>query len=67
MKFGTEIVLLSLFAFAALVAAGFGVEGPFRQHMWVLFFALTGFIAILLRNWDFKPVGPIDPSAYMDG
>ncbi|MER9756741.1 cytochrome-c oxidase, cbb3-type subunit I [Mesorhizobium sp. M0166] len=67
MKFGTEIVLLSLFAFAALVAAGFGVDEPFRQHMWVLFFAVAGFTAILLRNTEFKPTVPIDPAAYMDG
>ncbi|MER9970437.1 cytochrome-c oxidase, cbb3-type subunit I [Mesorhizobium sp. M0060] len=67
MKFGTEIVLLSLFAFAALVAAGFGVDEPFRRHMWVLFFAVAGFIAILLRNTEFKPAVPIDPAAYMDG
>ncbi|MER9313571.1 cytochrome-c oxidase, cbb3-type subunit I, partial [Mesorhizobium australicum] len=67
MKFGKEIVLLSLFAFAALVAAGAGVDEPFRQHMWVLFFALAGFTAILLRNTEFKPAAPIDPSAYMDG
>ncbi|CDX53809.1 Cytochrome c oxidase subunit 1 homolog, bacteroid [Mesorhizobium plurifarium] len=67
MKFGTEIVLLSLFAFAALVAAGFGVDEPFRQHMWVLFFTVVGFTAILMRNTDFKPAAPIDPAAYMDG
>ncbi|ESW78118.1 cytochrome-c oxidase, cbb3-type subunit I [Mesorhizobium sp. C280B] len=67
MKFGTEIVLLSLFAFAALVAAGFGVDEPFRRHMWVLFFAVAGFTAILLRNTEFKPTVPIDPAAYMDG
>ncbi|EHH02533.1 cytochrome c oxidase, cbb3-type subunit I, partial [Mesorhizobium amorphae CCNWGS0123] len=35
MKFGTEIVLLCFFTFLALVAAGFGVDEPFRQHMWV--------------------------------
>lgn len=67
MKFGKEIVLLSLFAFAALVAAGFGVDEPFRQHMWVLFFAVAGFTAILLRNTEFKPAVPIEPAAYMDG
>ncbi|RUW03994.1 MULTISPECIES: cytochrome-c oxidase, cbb3-type subunit I [unclassified Mesorhizobium] len=67
MRFGTEIVLLSLFAFAALVAAGFGVDEPFRQHMWVLFFVLAGFTAILLRTTDFKPAIPVDPGAYMDG
>lgn len=67
MKFGTEIVLLSLLAFAALVAAGFGVDEPFRQHMWVLFFAVAGFNAILMRNTEFKPAAPIDASAYMDG
>ncbi|MET3591763.1 cytochrome c oxidase cbb3-type subunit 1 [Mesorhizobium shonense] len=67
MKFGTEIVLLGLFAFGALVAAGFGVDEPFRQHMWVLFFAVAGFNAMLMRNTDFKPAVPIDPAAYMDG
>lgn len=67
MRFGTEIVLLSLFAFAALVAAGFGADEPFRQHMWVLFFAVAGFTAILLRKTEFKPAAPIDPEAYMDG
>lgn len=67
MKFGKEIVLISLFAFAALVAAGFGVDEPFRRHMWVLFFAVAGFTAILLRNTEFKPAVPIDPAAYMDG
>lgn len=67
MKFGKAIVLLSLFAFAALVAAGFGVDEPFRQHMWVLFFAVAGFTAILLRNTEFKPAVPIDPAAFMDG
>jgi len=67
MKFGREIFLLSLFAFGAFVAAGFGVDAPFRQHMWVLFLVLAGFTAILLRNSDFKPEVPVDPSAYMDG
>ncbi|AMX99055.1 cytochrome-c oxidase, cbb3-type subunit I [Mesorhizobium ciceri] len=66
MKFGTAIVVVGLFAFAALVAAGFGIDGPFRQHMWVLFFALTAFTGILLRNTEFKPATPIDRSAYMD-
>ena len=55
MKFGTEIVALGLFAFAALVAAGFGVDEPFRQHMWVLFIVLVGFTVVLLRNTSFAP------------
>ena len=67
MKFGTEIVALSLFAFAALVAAGFGMDEPFRQHMWVLFIVLVGFSAVLLRNTNFAPAVAVDPSAYMDG
>ncbi|ARP67105.1 MULTISPECIES: cytochrome-c oxidase, cbb3-type subunit I [Mesorhizobium] len=67
MKFGTAIVVVGFFAFAALVAAGFGIDGPFRQHMGVLSFALIAFIGILLRNSEFKPAAPIDPSAYMDG
>lgn len=67
MKFGTEIVLLSLFAFAAFVAAGFGVDEPFRQHMLVLLIALLGFTAVLLRNTSFAPAVAVDPSAYMDG
>ncbi|WP_404926537.1 cytochrome-c oxidase, cbb3-type subunit I [Mesorhizobium sp. ORM16] len=66
MKFGTAIVVVGLFAFAALVAAGFGIDGPIRQHMWVLFFALAAFTGILLRNTEFKPATAIDPSAYMD-
>ena len=67
MKFGTEIVLLSLFAFGALVAAGLGVDEFFRLFLWVLFFAVAGFTAVLLRNTDFKAAAPIDPSAYMAG
>lgn len=67
MKFGTEIVALGLFAFLALVAAGFGVDEPFRQHMWVLFFVLLGFVVVLLRNTSFVPAASVDPSAYMDG
>ncbi|TIU02187.1 MAG: cytochrome-c oxidase, cbb3-type subunit I, partial [Mesorhizobium sp.] len=30
MKFGTEIVVMCVFTFLALVAAGFGVDEPFR-------------------------------------
>ncbi|RVC47044.1 cytochrome-c oxidase, cbb3-type subunit I, partial [Mesorhizobium sp. M4A.F.Ca.ET.090.04.2.1] len=67
MKFGTEIVLLCFFTFLALVAAGFGVDEPFRQHMWVLFFVLLGSVVVLLRNTSFAAPVPIDPSAYMDG
>jgi cytochrome c oxidase cbb3-type subunit 1 len=67
MKFGTQIFILSLFTFAALVAAGFGVDEPFRQHMWVLFIVLLGFVALLFRNTSFAPAAPIDPAAYMDG
>ncbi|TIR30662.1 MAG: cytochrome-c oxidase, cbb3-type subunit I [Mesorhizobium sp.] len=67
MKFGTEIVVMCIFTFVALVAAGFGVDEPFRQHMWVLFFVLLGFVIVLLRNTSFAPAAPVDPSAYMDG
>ncbi|TIT79465.1 MAG: cytochrome-c oxidase, cbb3-type subunit I, partial [Mesorhizobium sp.] len=67
MKFGTEIVLLCFFTFLALVAAGFGVDEPFRQHMWALFFVLLGSVVVLLRNTSFAAPVPIDPSAYMDG
>ncbi|PZV35903.1 cytochrome-c oxidase, cbb3-type subunit I [Mesorhizobium kowhaii] len=67
MKFGTQIVALGLFAFVALVAAGFGVDEPFRQHMWVLLIVLLGFLGILLRNTSFAATAPIHPSAYMDG
>lgn len=67
MKFGTHIFALGLLTFAALVAAGFGVDEPFRQHMWVLFIVLLGFVAILIRNTSFEAAAPIDPSAYMDG
>ncbi|CDX53805.1 exported hypothetical protein [Mesorhizobium plurifarium] len=58
MKFGTEIVLLSLFAFALLLAASLGVDEAFRLHMSVLSLAAAGFTAFLLRNTEFKPAAP---------
>jgi cytochrome c oxidase cbb3-type subunit 1 len=66
MKYGTEIAGLTLFAFLALVAAGFGVDQPFRIHMGVLFIVLAVSTVILLRKTSFEPAAPVDPNAYMD-
>ncbi|WP_163272990.1 cytochrome-c oxidase, cbb3-type subunit I [Chelativorans alearense] len=73
MKYGTEIVVLALAAFAALVAAAMAQDVPFQQHMWVLFFVLLGTVVVLMRNTTFAPrraaAIPLRPdaSAYMDG
>ncbi len=73
MRFGTEIVLVSLAAFAALAAAGLAQDSAFQAHMWVLFFVLLGSAIVLMRNTRFAPAGaasiPLRPDtdAYMDG
>ena len=66
MRFGAAIPGIGLFAFVALIGAAFGVDAPFRQHMWVLFFTLAAFTVILMRRTSFEPAVPADPSAYMD-
>ena len=66
MKYGTEIAAMTVFALVALVGAGLGVDEPFRQHMWVLFFTLAGGTIVLMRSTNFAPAGPVDPDAYMD-
>ncbi|WP_336066508.1 cytochrome-c oxidase, cbb3-type subunit I [Nitratireductor rhodophyticola] len=73
MRFGTEIVLVSLAAFAALAAAGLAQDSAFQAHMWVLFFVLLGSAIVLMRNTRFASAGaasiPLRPDtdAYMDG
>jgi len=67
MKYGREIVLSALLSFMALLGAGFAVDEPFRQHMWITFFVLAAFTVLLLRNTSFEPEKPVDPSSYMDG
>ena len=66
MKYGTEIVGMTVFAFLALVAAGFAADEPFRLHMGVLFSVLAIGTIILLRRTSFEPAAPVDPDAYMD-
>ena len=67
MRYGAEIVGVGIFAFIALIGAALGVDEPFRQHMWVLFFTLVAFGALLMRNTSFAPKQPVDQSVYMDG
>src|SRR5690606_4855321 len=55
MKYGKEIVLLAVAAFAALAGAALGEDYAFRAHMWVLFFALTGGTLVLLQNVSWAP------------
>ncbi len=66
MKYGTELIFVSLFAFLALLGAAFATDYPFQQHMWVLFFVLLGGSFVLLRTMRFAPAAPVDPDAYMD-
>lgn len=67
MKYGSEIALSALLSFMALLGAGFAVDEPFRQHMWIAFFVLSAFTVLLLRNTSFEREAPIDPTRYMDG
>ena len=70
MKFGTEIVMLSLAAFLALLGAAFAHDSLFASHMWVLFFVLAAGTIVLMRNTSFaeaKAAGPVDKSVYMEG
>ena len=64
---GSYIVGLGLFAFVALMGAGFAADQLFAQHMWVLFFVLVGATFALIRRAQFAPVQAPDPDAYMDG
>ena len=69
MKYATEIILLALAAFAALLGAAFAQDNQFAAHMWVLFFALTAGTIVLMRATTYATVksSDADPSAYMDG
>ena len=67
MKYGTEIVLIGLAAFLAMLGAAFAADDPFRAHMWVLTFVLAASAVVLLRRTSFgeAPVA-VDQSHYMD-
>jgi cytochrome c oxidase cbb3-type subunit 1 len=73
MKYGVEIVGLSLATFLALVAAAFAQDAAFAAHMWILFFLLAGSVIVLMRITSFAPAGaasiPLqaDTNGYMDG
>lgn len=74
MKYGKEIVLLPLAAFAALAGAALGADSAFRAHMWVLFFALAGGTIVLMRNISWAesnaaaiPLRSDEAETYMDG
>ncbi len=73
MRFGTEIVLVGVAAFAALAAAGLAQDSAFQAHMWVLFFVLFAGTVVLMRNTSFAPAKaasiPLqtDTESYMDG
>ena len=67
MRYGAEIVWMSLATFLALLGAGFAADDLFRAHMWVLFAVLAIGTIVLLRNVSFEPEQPVDPSTYMDG
>ncbi|WP_353181853.1 cbb3-type cytochrome c oxidase subunit I, partial [Bosea sp. (in: a-proteobacteria)] len=66
MKHGIGIVLSGALAFIAFLGAAFAVDDPFRQQMWITFFVLIGFTALLMRNADFAPASPVDETAYLD-
>ena len=50
MKYGAEIVVVSLGALLALLAAGFAADDLFRSHMWVLSFVLAAGAILLMRR-----------------
>jgi cytochrome c oxidase cbb3-type subunit I len=55
MKYGAEIVVISIGAFLAMLGAAFAADDLFRAHMWVLFFVLAGATVVLLRQTTFGP------------
>ena len=67
MKYGPEIIVSAILTYLAVLAAGFAVDEPFRQHMWIAAFTLGAFTIGLARNTSFEPQVPVDQSAYMDG
>jgi cytochrome c oxidase cbb3-type subunit 1 len=67
MKHGPEIIVSAILTYLAVLAAGFAVDEPFRQHMWIAAFTLGAFTIGLARNTSFEPQVPVDQSAYMDG
>ena len=58
MKYGAELICIALFAFVALLGAGFAADDAFRQHMWVLFFTLAGRGIVLARSISAAPAVP---------
>ena len=69
MKYATEIVLLCIATFLALLGAAFAQDNQFAAHMWVLFFALATGAIVLLRTTSYSPVDILaeDRTAYLDG
>ncbi|MGF7008188.1 cytochrome-c oxidase, cbb3-type subunit I [Aminobacter sp. BE322] len=68
MKYATEIILLAVAAFAALLGAAFAQDNLFAAHMWVLFFALTAGAIVLMRTTSYATANIAEaPSPYMDG
>ena len=69
MKYGAEIVVVSLGAFLALLGAGFAADDLFRSHMWVLFFVLAASAILLMRTTSFAPAQASagGSSLYTDG
>ncbi|MEP9399631.1 cytochrome-c oxidase, cbb3-type subunit I [Mesorhizobium sp. KR2-14] len=68
MKFGVEIIGVTVAAFLALLGAAFAGDDLFRAHMWVLFFALTSGAILLMRNTRFGAAATAaDTSEYLDG
>jgi cytochrome c oxidase cbb3-type subunit 1 len=67
MRHATSIIGLGIFAFLAVLAAAFAHDAAFASHMWVLAVVLVVAVVVLMRQIDFAPAAPVDPSAYMDG
>ena len=68
MKYGTEIVGVSLATFLALLGAAFAARRSCSaQHMWVLFFVLLGSVVVLLRKTSFAPRGSRSTTVRLHG
>src|SRR5262245_9778884 len=67
MKYGTEIVVVGLAAFLAMLGAAFAADDLFRAHMWVLTAVLAAGTVVLLRRTSFGEARvAVDQSQYMD-
>ncbi len=68
MTHGPQTLGLALFAFLALMGAAFAADTLFAQHMWVLFFVLSGSTIVMLRRSQPAAAAPRpDASGYLDG